>query len=656
LTSGPPAERPSGPATHPAADLPPPREIGVGRFDCPTVESPPYTLDRAAAGASPTYRRTCATCHGPRGEGRPGYPAIAGKLSLDDFRRVVRAGRGLMPRFGVEEISDDVLAADHAALEAGGEVAVAGAGPAAWSSAEVDLKIRGGLVAFRQPDAHGTACANCHAPDGIDLALIGYPDDAIMRRGGLHLPPERVVAIIDMIHALRRKYAIDQPCSTTWRIFQPGGRVLPGATVQERELAFADELDRRRWIGRIASPADARAARERLLAADLRRLPIGIALPRWTDDPFHGPSRRDFNDWIPGLGRIPRDPTAWYASIDAYLADPSDERMAAIDAKVESMTTVGEFDALGRRAPTQIRGTNWLENAMRMKYQGVLLASHLFRMELLGRASWLDRGRAVPFPTVGRRWNPFLNQGLQQAESPCYDSTCEAQFIESAPEFVREEVVGEKILQLTKRMSDGWSTLGQLLDQGLLASENTRGQTFNAFYWNLFTFEHDKIHQPFFTAHRLLTQDHYLANLRGTAQYPRSHVDLADVKPALGVVRPLLHATWLSLQGIGEIDGAVERREDPRFDRSYALRIDLVRLIALTQLEYLDAGASTYGDLERALDRLFDAPRLLRRWLDDPRFAKEHPLFANDREYYVDGPLELEARLRARLQTAPRVD
>ena len=72
---------------------------------------------------------------------------------------------------------------------------------AARTSAQtVDAVIAAGLAVWRKPDAHGAACANCHGPDGFELARFDFSDDDIRRQDAVHLSPQdsdKIVALMD---------------------------------------------------------------------------------------------------------------------------------------------------------------------------------------------------------------------------------------------------------------------------------------------------------------------------------------------------------------------------------------------------------------------------------------------------------------------------
>ena len=94
-----------------------------------------------------------------------------------------------------------------------------------------------------------------------------------------------------MVHALRAKFSIVQPPNPlTFRPFQPGGAVLPGANAQERDKAFGQELKdmNLRLMGDpINSVADAKKAWDELGAVNLRTLKVGIPMNHYTEDKFN---------------------------------------------------------------------------------------------------------------------------------------------------------------------------------------------------------------------------------------------------------------------------------------------------------------------------------------------------------------------------------
>src|SRR6056297_983717 len=53
---------------------------------------------------------------------------------------------------------------------------------------ELDAIISEGLEAWRKPGViqQGAACANCHAPDALDLAYFNFDDNTLKRRAEPH--------------------------------------------------------------------------------------------------------------------------------------------------------------------------------------------------------------------------------------------------------------------------------------------------------------------------------------------------------------------------------------------------------------------------------------------------------------------------------------
>lgn len=117
--------------------------------------------------------------------------------------------------------------------------------------AELDEIITEGLEGWRKPGViqDGAACANCHAPDALDLAYFNFDDATLKRRAEPHvgqfsfqLSGSDFKKIEKMIHALRIKYDIEPKDPMNFRPLQPGGEVLPGNTAADRDNAFGQHL------------------------------------------------------------------------------------------------------------------------------------------------------------------------------------------------------------------------------------------------------------------------------------------------------------------------------------------------------------------------------------------------------------------------------
>lgn len=634
--------------------------IGKGILDCPAVAPPAYTLVPKGGSLSMRFQSTCASCHGPAGAGRPGYPALPSGLSLDEFKSTVRMGKGLnMPAFDATSISDAEIQSDYRILSQGADPSATSTttgrtSPDTWTTDKRDQVLARGLTLLRKPDKYGTACANCHSPDAIELGVIAFTDDDVMRRGLQHLPPDDVLDLVDYVHALRSKYDIQKTCSKLWRPFQPGGDPLPGATVQEREVAFAAELEKRNlliYTKPIASFEDAKAAADELEQVSLRTLPVGVTFPRWSEDAFDGPEHKSFNDWMPGGGRVPIDPARWYALHDQYLADPSIANLSKIEGALEAATTLSKADSHGREISANFsadyNAQGWMEDVLFLKHQSVLLGSHFFRLALLEQPGWFERP-ALPFPELPHAIGPFFHQGLINAEAYCYsDETCNQQITAALPAFMKEEFgPDETVSHMQQRvLSDAWSYLGQLEDASLLTAENFRGPTQDGHYWNLFTFEHVMLQQPFFSAHRLITQQAYATKYRGTDKYPAALDSAAHaggpenpLTPLPDTTTPMLHGDWTDVQGIaGTTDFGVDRT-DPRLGPSLFLRANEALMILYLQRDLLEHGA-TVGNRAKLLDNIGayqGTAKLLSLALEDSAWARQNPKLQSNTQTLVD--------------------
>ena len=319
-----------------------------------------------------------------------------------------------------------------------------------------------GLEAWRRPGAiqGGAACANCHAPDAYDLAYFDFDDATIRRRVGPHLGAADADRIVALVRALRERDGIAPRDHQTHRPFQPGGRVLPGATVAERDLAFGRQvLARGLGADPVLSAEAARAERDRWLASDPRSLPIGLALNRWSEDPHEGDA--SIADWLPDLPRLPTTDgaaRALYAAHDAYLADPTDARLLALLDQTDELTASG-FDGNGDRL-------------MARKYASVLVAQHLFRREVRAGSLWEGRPTAAWLPGAMRRDsgpNPVWMVGDFARVHK-----------EGDVELPREVVdrVGGGFDEEMRRVKIAWFWAGWLFDQGLQrthGSNSTKG-------------------------------------------------------------------------------------------------------------------------------------------------------------------------------------
>ncbi|HYX36335.1 MAG TPA: cytochrome c, partial [Oligoflexus sp.] len=301
------------------------------------------------------YSQFCAGCHGVDAKGGSSngktYPQILNtNKTAEQFKEIVRSGLNAgMPAFSGDRLADAKISAIYAILTSGTS---AGGGNSQCVPAEdispEKLKeyLSVGLATFRKMGHDGLACVNCHSPDGIDLARIGYSDSTILRRALSHLDAEDGQKIVQYIHALRKKNNFTTLFDPkTFRPFQPGGESLPGATLIERDVAFGASLKQAHKLKFVAdapilSVGDAKAAADEILNINLHNLKVGIDFDRWTSDEFNGEEFRSFSEWIPTTGFVEREPSgeqkgaigesdpaitkSWFQIQDEYLADPTD--------------------------------------------------------------------------------------------------------------------------------------------------------------------------------------------------------------------------------------------------------------------------------------------------------------------------------------------
>ncbi len=246
----------------------------------------------------------------------------------------------------------------------------------------IEDAIRSGLEAWRRPDASGAACANCHGPDGIELARFQFSDADFVRRDLPHVSTEDSVKIIRMIKALRAKYSFNGKLLDPLRDrpLQPGGQPIAGVTPAERDwnttlLTFQPKLPTL-FVPRLGTLNEALRARDELLAFDTRRERVGIVFPRLSEDIARGSQHGSLNDWIPEIPHRPKDAAAaqqFYALQDAYLANPSEENFWRMYHAVDVLTDDG-LDTNTSRFTTA-------------KYRSLLQLGHLYREEALGRGA-----------------------------------------------------------------------------------------------------------------------------------------------------------------------------------------------------------------------------------------------------------------------------
>ncbi|MEM9190137.1 MAG: hypothetical protein AAGF12_13215 [Myxococcota bacterium] len=367
--------------------------------------------------------------------------------------------------------------------------------PAEWTDA-VRAEVRDiGIEAWRLPDEAGQTCADCHGVDGLDLAVFAFTDEDLRRRGGDHVPDQSVEAVVDLVHLHRADLNIASPCTLDSRVLQPGGDVLPGNTVIGREVAFTDVLHDLDLLvieeEQIDTVAEAERVFQELVDTDVRRVPLPIPFPRWSDDHARGEQYRNINDWITDDAMIPRDSerTAWYALHDQYIADPSEEHLFAIIAAMEGSI---------RPKPLQERPdmTRMMDKLADHRYISALFAQHFFRHELEGKESWLDYGinafdlrytmrpRPAGDHSVPGVTNPFSNLviGDQLPLTNCHPDANEA---------TNRDVSIDCLRNISEGMREELSTSESIWDYDALGSYSPTWGTM-AWLWDSSQMRHNK--------------------------------------------------------------------------------------------------------------------------------------------------------------------
>ncbi len=365
-------------------------------FDCPTAV--PEPLDISIGSTTARFAAACGACHGIDGTGTVTAPDLtAASVTLDRFLEVARAGSTEMPAQSEASISDASLSYNWAVLHdeplpelPADDALPPRTPPSQWTDAEIDAAYERGLQAWRSPDALGMACAHCHSPDGLDLALMGFDDADILRRGSMHLTPERSLEVVDFIAAQRLRWGLEVTCDPReTRAFQPGGAPLPAG--EEGELIFAQQVADAGLLiatGEVRSIEEAHQAVDELIAHPAIDFPTPMVFPHWTEDGFHD-GTHSLNDWITNLAFVPRqlDDEGLFALHDAYMAEPTEARIQGLIDMVRDDDAYMPLPALelpGATAVSEGAGNVGLLLG-RHKLAAQLSGQHALRNELLGR-------------------------------------------------------------------------------------------------------------------------------------------------------------------------------------------------------------------------------------------------------------------------------
>jgi hypothetical protein len=354
--------------------------------------------------------------------------------------------------------------------------------PTALDPLTVVTALRQGQATFRQPAFRG-ACAGCHAPDGIDLAAVGYSDADIRRRALEHLTEAEAETIVRFVRAKRQQYDIRRLLHPAkFRPFQPshiahdsGHPVVDSHDAQAaRDGMFAEDLTRAAPIftqGRVVDTAQAEAALRELGAIDLTKLRLGIPFDRYSEDAFHGSF--SIFEWVPGIATMPKPgrEAEWHALVDAYLANPTDANLWAYYDRIDDLTEC--TDGL---AASYGRACEW----MRLKYKSVQILGHMLRHRtdaypnlLAGLSGGLPQNADIaihrnPMWEAGDflRRNPLARRApvVCSEERPCTD----------LPPEVRDTVTtdNEELIHQDEVFKQSWFMMSFIHDPALMVQGN----------------------------------------------------------------------------------------------------------------------------------------------------------------------------------------
>jgi hypothetical protein len=100
-----------------------------------------------------------------------------------------------------------------------------GGGLAPVPGTTIDDELRTLLAAWRKQDLSGLACAHCHAPDAMDLAVFAVSDADILRRASFHVGPADAQSILALVQRMRTQHVASPRDRFAARPFQPGLRL-----------------------------------------------------------------------------------------------------------------------------------------------------------------------------------------------------------------------------------------------------------------------------------------------------------------------------------------------------------------------------------------------------------------------------------------------
>ncbi len=388
------------------------------------------------------------------------------------------------------------------------------------------------------------SCSGCHGADFYDLARIGSTQTDILRRAKIDgASPEEAAALAQAIQQIRTRDGLPLENPRTFRPFQPGGAVLPGATPIERDINFAKSLEPllpTLFSSRIDSLEAAKKARAELMdlisgtnaggansrALNLRSLPTGMQYPLWSADLAQGESEGTLNDWLAdiALDATPEFKAQWHALQDAYLSDPSDQNFWKMYAAVPTMTATKPFErcTIGGINPNLACGA--VDDFALHKLRSAMIGQHLMRTQHAARAgfaqgalafSYLDNAGYLAksdFLPGGDMWEIGDSARVMLDENQSAGSLRASLETLGLPKFVRESVSAtENVSAEQLRLRLTWFWIGFTFDPSFARISGSNSTKVGEYMVGSLIDENMHLHNAFSQQVRLLAKGYLQA-------------------------------------------------------------------------------------------------------------------------------------------------
>jgi hypothetical protein len=423
------------------------------------------------------YVDSCQGCHGEKGAGTSVAPAVKKSYDYDEFVTLVRAGKmdkGWMPAFDKQHFDDDSLRRAYAYLTQSAltETGKCRAETAFTADQQQEMYQRG-LAAWRSRNTafDNAGCFQCHGPDGLTFAYVGFSDGDILRRANRHVEPAKAFDVVDMIHALRQKYSLPRRNPAVVRPLQPGGFVTAGATTAERDLSFGRQLQQMGLAfanGYINDSAQAALAAAELGNINMHALPVPIPFNHMAEDVVHNglaqtvdcsadidacADHGSLSDWMPIEPHVPSNANTWFATQDAYLANPNAANFYKLYGAVPAPQTMPGTYPIGYNYDVDHH-----------KFQSQQILDFCVRSEVLGTPGCLENQPFAFDPNKGitsiwgeGEYANLFGTGLStQPNCDIGQATCDPQ---QAPHFFSKLSKGAKLSDSYQRLRAPWFTM-----------------------------------------------------------------------------------------------------------------------------------------------------------------------------------------------------